>query len=120
MRSPITVLVVEDEPLILLTACDMVENAGFTVREAANADIALQILEQDCAIALIFSDIDMPGSMDGLELVIQVQARWPEIGVILTSGRRPLAPHEVPPCSVFVAKPYFEHEVSEMLKKMLA
>jgi len=119
MHPQTTVLIVEDEPLILLAACDMVENAGCIAREAANADIALEILEQDCAIALLFTDIDMPGSMDGMGLVLQVQARWPEMGIIITSGRRPLAPHDVPKRCSFLDKPYLEHEVSEALRKLL-
>lgn len=90
MRLSRTVLVVEDEPLILMAACDIVESAGFTVKDAVNADRALQILEMDSSISVLFTDIDMPGSMDGLSLAVKVHARWPHIGIIITSGRWPL------------------------------
>src|SRR6188472_2143372 len=81
------ILVVEDEMVLRMRAVDIVEDAGFTAIEAVNADQALSILEGRSDIALLFSDIQMPGSMDGLKLAFAVHARWPAIKIILVSGQ---------------------------------
>src|ERR1700737_5090388 len=81
------ILVVEDEMLLRMRAVDMVEDAGFTPIEAINADDALAILESRSDIELLFSDIQMPGSMDGLKLAYAVHERWPSIKIILVSGK---------------------------------
>jgi CheY-like chemotaxis protein len=80
------VLVVEDEPLLRLMAVTMVENAGFAPIEAANADQAVRILESRTDIRIVFTDIDMPGSMDGMKLAACIRDRWPPVEIILTSG----------------------------------
>ncbi|MFD2137576.1 response regulator [Novosphingobium resinovorum] len=87
MPSHPIVLVVEDEPLILLAACDMAESAGFITKEATNATRALGILAETPSIAILFTDIDMPGPIDGMALAFEAQTRWPHIGIIITSGR---------------------------------
>ena len=84
-RPPV-VLVVEDEALLRMHATDMIEAAGYTVVEAANADEAVLILSQRMDIRIVFTDIDMPGSMDGLKLAAMVRDRWPPIELIVTSG----------------------------------
>jgi len=114
------VLVVEDEPIILLAACEMVESAGFITREAANATRALRILVENPEIAILFTDIDMPGPIDGLALAFEAQARWPMIGIIITSGRRPLARHEQPAGAIFLEKPYLERALTEALANVLS
>lgn len=114
------VLVVEDEPLILLAACDLVECAGFLSIEASNADRALRILEADPNIAVVFTDIDMPGSMDGLTLAALVRRRWPEIGVIVTSGRWAWTEGALPEGSVFFEKPYLDAEILAVMNSMVA
>ena len=81
------VLIVEDETLVRMEAIDAIETAGFDVVEAANADQAVAILEQRSDIRLIFTDIHMPGAMDGLKLAHFVKDRWPPIKIIATSGR---------------------------------
>ena len=81
------ILVVEDEMLLRMRAVDMVEDAGFTPVEAVNADDALAILESRSDIELLFTDIQMPGSMDGLKLAHAVHERWPLIKIILVSGQ---------------------------------
>src|SRR3981189_3210682 len=88
---PAVVLVVEDEMLLRLRAVDMVEDAGFTSVEAVDADEAVAILESRSDIALLFTDIQMPGSMDGLKLAHAVYKRWPPIKIILVSGQLKLA-----------------------------
>ena len=81
------VLVVEDEMLLRMRAVDIVEDAGFTPIEAVNADEALAILESRSDVDLLFTDIQMPGSMDGLKLAHAVHERWPSIKIILVSGK---------------------------------
>ncbi|WP_310154571.1 response regulator [Bosea sp. BE125] len=104
--SRITVLVVEDEPLVRMDAVDIVEEAGFIAVEAANADEAIHILETNPDIRIVFTDIDMPGSMDGIKLAFAVRDRWPPVIIMIASGhRRPLAA-EMPDRVRFFSKPY--------------
>jgi CheY-like chemotaxis protein len=85
---PPAILIVDDEPLIRLVAVETITKAGFEVIEAASADEAIQILERRSDIRVIFTDIQMPGSMDGLKLAHAVHERWPPIKIIVTSGRK--------------------------------
>ena len=85
--SPANVLVVEDEMVLRMRAVDIVEDAGFTPVEAVNADEAISILEARSDISLLLTDIQMPGSMDGLKLAHAVHDRWPAIKIILVSGQ---------------------------------
>ena len=80
------VLIVEDEFLLRMDAVDMIAAAGFEVVEAANADQAIEILEARSDITVVFTDIQMPGSMDGLKLARAVRGRWPPIKIVATSG----------------------------------
>ena len=107
------VLVVEDEMVLRLRAVDIVEDAGFTAVEAVNADEALAILELRSDISLLFSDIQMPGSMDGLKLAHAVHERWPAIKIILVSGQVKLSDTDKPADSRFFGKPL-------EMKKMIA
>jgi CheY-like chemotaxis protein len=102
---PAVVLVVEDEMLLRMRAVDMVEDAGFTSVEAVDADQAVAILESRSDIALLFTDIQMPGSMDGLSLARSVHQRWPPIKIILVSGQLKLANIDIPAGSRFFGKP---------------
>jgi len=83
----VTVLVVEDQPLLRLHAVDMIEDAGFTALEAEDADAAVAILMLSEDVHLVFTDIEMPGSMDGIQLAALVRDRWPPMHIIVTSGR---------------------------------
>ena len=112
---PAIVLVVEDEMLLRMRAVDMVEDAGYTSLEAVDADAALAILESRSDIALLFTDIQMPGTMDGLKLAHAVHARWPPIKIILVSGQLRLANIDIPPHSRFFGKPL---EANEMIAEM--
>jgi len=112
---PPKVLVVEDEMLLRMRAVDIVEDAGFTPIEAANADEALAILESRSDIVLLFTDIQMPGSMDGLKLAQAVHQRWPSIKIILVSGKLTLTEAEKPIDSRFFGKPL---EVKQMIAEM--
>ena len=112
---PAIVLVVEDEMLLRMRAVDMVEDAGYTSLEAVDADAAFAILESRSDIALLFTDIQMPGTMDGLKLAHAVHARWPPIKIILVSGQLRLANIDIPPHSRFFGKPL---EANEMIAEM--
>ena len=112
---PTVVLVVEDEMLLRMRAVDMVEDAGFTPIEAIDADQAVAILESRSDISLLFTDIQMPGSMDGLKLAHAVHDRWPPIKIILVSGKLQLANAEIPPDSRFFGKPF---ESKDMIAEM--
>ena len=102
---PAVVLVVEDEMLLRMRAVDMVEDAGYTSVEAVDADAAFAILESRSDIALLLTDIQMPGSMDGLGLAHSVHDRWPPIKIILVSGQLKLANLAIPAGSRFFGKP---------------
>jgi CheY-like chemotaxis protein len=102
---PAVVLVVEDDMLLRMRAVDMVEDAGYISVEAVDADQAVTILESRSDIALLFTDIQMPGSMDGLGLAHSVHARWPPIKIILVSGQLKLASIDIPANSRFFGKP---------------
>jgi CheY-like chemotaxis protein len=112
---PAVVLIVEDEMLLRMRAVDMVEDAGFTSVEAVDADQAVAILESRSDIALLFTDIQMPGSMDGIKLAHAVHERWPPIKIILVSGQLKLATIAIPADSRFFGKPL---EAGEMIDEM--
>jgi CheY-like chemotaxis protein len=112
------VLVVEDEPVLRMMAGDLAEDAGFQVEEAANADEALAILERRSDIRIVFSDIDMPGSMDGASLAAAIRHRWPPIDLILTSGQYGREDVALPARSLFFAKPYNRHSVIAAMQRL--
>ncbi len=116
-RTSPNVLVVEDEMLLRMRAVDIVEDAGFTAVEAASADEALTILEGRSDIALLFSDIQMPGSMDGLKLAHAVHERWPSIKIILVSGQVKVSDSDKPADSLFFGKPL---DVKQMVSELQA
>src|SRR5579871_593790 len=115
ITEPPKVLVVEDEMLLRMRAVDIVEDAGFTPIEAANADEALAILESRSDVDLLFTDIQMPGSMDGLKLAHAVHERWPSIKIILVSGKLTPTDSERPTDSRFFGKPL---EVKQMISEI--
>src|ERR1700729_1238061 len=109
------VLVVEDEMMLRMRAVDIVEDAGFTSVEAVNADDALVILESRSDIDLLFTDIQMPGTIDGLKLAHAVHARWPTIKIMLVSGQVTPSESEKPANSRFYGKPL---EVKKMIAEL--
>lgn len=112
------VLVVEDEPLLRMMAVDLVEEAGFDAVEAANAAGAVRILEGRSDIRIVFTDIDMPGGMDGMMLAATIRDRWPPISIILTSGHIRSADVTMPLGSVFYPKPYDTQTVIKTMRRM--
>lgn len=117
--SPAVVLVVEDEMLLRMRAVDMVEDAGYTSVQAVDADEAVAILESRSDIALLFTDIQMPGSMDGLRLAHAVHERWPPIKIILVSGQLKLADIEIPANGRFFGKPLEANIMIAQLQSMI-
>jgi two-component sensor histidine kinase/CheY-like chemotaxis protein len=113
--SSTNVLVVEDEMVLRMRAVEIVEDAGFTAVEAVNADEALSILESRSDISLLLSDIQMPGSMDGLKLAHAVHDRWPAIKIILVSGQVKVSDAERPTDSRYFGKPLeVKHMIAEL------
>jgi CheY-like chemotaxis protein len=112
------VLVVEDDYLLRLDAADMIKAADFEVIEAANADEAIAILESRNDIAVVFTDVQMPGSMDGLRLARAVRGRWPPIKIITTSGQRIIEELDLPEGGRFLPKPYNPTQVSGVLREL--
>ena len=113
------VLVVEDEPLLGILAVEVVEEAGFTAIEAQNADEAIALLESRADITLLFTDINMRGSMDGLKLAHAVRGRWPPIKILIVSGQEQLQPSQLPSNSYFLGKPYQAAALVEELRSMM-
>jgi two-component sensor histidine kinase/DNA-binding response OmpR family regulator len=113
------VLIVEDEMILRMRAVDIVEDAGFTPIEAVNADDALAILESRSDIELLFTDIQMPGSIDGLNLAHAVHERWPRIKIMIVSGQLKLTDADKPVDSRFFGKPLdVKHMVAQMQDMM--
>jgi CheY-like chemotaxis protein len=115
--SPV-ILIVEDEFLLRMDSAEVIENAGFEVIEAANADEAIAILTARPDIHVVFTDIQMPGSMDGLKLARFVRDRWPPIKIVATSGLVRVEDDDLPAGSVFLRKPYHVAEVVAALREL--
>ena len=113
------VLVVEDDTLLRMHASEMIEEAGFEVLEAPNADEAIRLLETRLDIAVVFTDIDMPGSMNGLKLAHAVANRWPPIRIVATSGHFQMRDGDLPEGGLFIAKPYLSQQILSTLRELV-
>lgn len=109
------ILIVEDEALLLFSIADELRDLGFNVLEARNADEALARLEARSDIAVVFTDIDMPGSMDGLELTAMISERWPVTKVVVTSGKKLPDRLAMPEHTQFLSKPYAVEAVARAI-----
>ena len=107
----------EDEFFSRFHAVDLVEAAGYRAIEASNADEAIAILEARKDIRIVFTDIDMPGSMNGLKLARAVRDRWPPIELTLTSGHFDVPESDIPKGGLFFSKPYRDDEIVSALHK---
>jgi two-component system, response regulator PdtaR len=116
--APPLVLVVEDELLVRMNALSLLEEAGFGVLEAGSADEAIAVLERRKDIRIVFTDINMPGSMDGLRLAHAIRDRWPPIEIVLTSGRMCVGDEDMPERGVFLGKPYEAGELVQMVRSL--
>lgn len=121
VAAPLPVaLVVEDDPLARMYAASIAEDAGFKVIQAGNADEAILLLEAQSDIRVVFTDIEMPGSMDGLKLAIAIRNRWPPIEVIVTSGRYSVTAEQLPSRGRFFSKPYDGTEIARVMQDFVA
>lgn len=118
-KSLPVVLVVDDDALLRMLAVEVVEEAGFLAIEARDADEAVAVLEYRTDIILLFTDLNMPGSMDGLKLAHTVRDRWPPIKILLVSGQQRLKPSDLPLNSCFVEKPYQASALVEELRSLI-
>jgi CheY-like chemotaxis protein len=114
-KSKQLVLVVEDETLIRMNSVDMIRDLGFEVIEAVDADEAVLLLESIPDIGVVFTDIQMPGSMDGLLLAAVVRDRWPPVALLIASGRERPSIADMPAGARFIPKPYSRFELGEQL-----
>ena len=116
---PHVVLVVEDEMMLRMRVVDMVEDAGYVPVEAVDADEAMTILRSRSDIALMLTDVQMPGSMNGLQLAHAVHKNWPPIKIILASGQLKLSDGDIPLDSRFFGKPLQSDEIIAEMREML-
>lgn len=112
MSNAISVLVVDDEAIIRMHIADILENEGFTVIEATSANEAIKVLECRPDIKVVFTDIEMPGTMDGLALSHYVRRRWPPTIIIIASGRRQPQKNDMPDGAHFISKPFFPGDMA--------
>jgi two-component system, response regulator PdtaR len=113
------ILVVDDEELLRLHAADLLEEHGFRVVEARNAAAALNVLETRDDVRLLFTDIQMPGTLDGMDLAREVHQRWPNVLLVITSGQKKPTEEEIPDHGRFVAKPYRARELLGQVEDMI-
>lgn len=114
------VLVVEDSHIIRMCAVDLVVAAGFEALEASSADEAIQVLEGRSDIHLVFTDVSMPGSMDGIKLSHYVRKRWPPVKLIVVSGKNIVDEGDLPVGARFFSKPYNDSTIVEAMMGMLS
>ncbi len=114
------VLVVDDSALIRMAAVDLVQSAGYEVLEAQDADAAILILESRDDIDLVFTDVQMPGTMDGIKLSHYIHNRWPPVKLIVTSGMAFVEESSLPTGSQYFAKPYTDTAITNAMARLLA
>jgi len=119
LAPPMTVLLVEDEPLLRTFSADAFSNAGFNIIEAGTADEAASILTTRDDVSAVVTDIQMPGALDGLGLVRLLYATKPQIARVVVSGRVRPKPGDLAPDTLFVAKPYDADALASRLFAML-
>jgi CheY-like chemotaxis protein len=119
-RPPATILMVEDEALVRVLGAAMLTDAGFRVIEAGDSEEALEFLKSDSDVRLLFTDVSLPGTIDGLALAQRVHDRWPRIGIIVVSGKSLTRPDALPAGGRFYRKPYDEAAVVRHARELTA
>lgn len=114
------VLVVEDNPLIRMGAIDLVMAAGYEALEAEDAEEAIRILESRDDVDLVFTDVQMPGTMDGIKLSHYICDRWPPVKLMVASGVSVIEESSLPVGSRFFSKPYNDHAIADAMGRLLA
>jgi CheY-like chemotaxis protein len=117
--TPATILVVENEALVRLELADRLARSGLTVLVASDADEAIVLLDAHPEIEVLFTDIRMPGSMDGVRLAHHVRDRWPPVKIIVASGMTDAARRDLPHGSLFLRKPYAPEVLAGALAQMM-
>lgn len=119
-HTPPCALVVDDDALIRMDAAAILEDAGFVTLEAAHADAALELLrERHPHLSLLFTDVQMPGDLDGFALARHAAGHWPHICIVVSSGLAKPAPGDLPDGAHFIAKPFSAQVVHDHLRDML-
>ena len=119
MLNQPAVLVVEDDLLLRLDTVTLLNEEGFEAVEAGNADEAIQVLQSRNDIQIVFTDIQMPGSMDGIRLAHYVRKRWPPIQIIMTSGRTDIRNTDIPDRGLFFPKPFAPTALISALRQFI-
>jgi two-component system, response regulator PdtaR len=123
-RGPIlnqpVVLLVEDEPLVRATQVDILREAGFWVLEAQDADEAFDILKRRIDVRVVLTDVNMPGSLDGFEFSRLVAQGWPEVGVLVISGKGFPEAGDLPASAVFISKPVYPEVLIQQIEVLMA
>jgi CheY-like chemotaxis protein len=119
-RAHCVILIVEDEPLIRMIAVDLLVEHGMVVFEAGCVEEALTMLRADDRIDLLFTDINMPGDLNGLDLAAIAHRQKPSMKLIITSGGQYLAPDQIPDHGTFIAKPYTPRALTQAIDAQLA
>lgn len=118
--SPATVLVVEDEFLIRMDVVDQLQTEGFQTLEAGTGQEALHVMEGEGQIDIVFTDVDMPGNVNGVVLAHEVREKWPSVGIIVTSGQAIISADALPSGAGFFAKPYEMKAIFATIQELLA
>jgi CheY-like chemotaxis protein len=118
LESPV-VLLVEDEPLVRELGIDLLQEAGFRVLEARTADEAFELLKNRPDVHVIFTDVDMPGSLNGFEFARLVHQGWPDIPILVTSGKMQPGPGDLPDNATFMGKPFRPEAIARRLKELV-
>jgi DNA-binding NtrC family response regulator len=113
------VLVIDDDPVIRMFVCEILNERGFEVLAASSADEGLGILQNRPDVRAVLTDIVMPGTLDGLGLVSEIRRRWPRLGVIIASGRMPAIAAANATETVFLEKPFDEAGLAAALSQAL-
>lgn len=114
------VLIVEDKPIIRMNAVDLVTSSNYEAVEAGDADEAIRMLEMRTDIDLVFTDVQMPGTMDGIKLSHCIRDRWPLLKLIVTSGAAVANERQLPGGSRFFSKPYNDLSIVETMGQLLS
>lgn len=114
-----SVLVVEDEAFTRMVAVDAISDLGLVSYEAGDAAEALEVLDSHPDVSLIFTDVNMPGPMDGVDLVVEAAKRRPDVGILVTSGAKMIADSELPDKGTFLPKPYGSQQLVDAVKSKL-
>ncbi|NBJ11048.1 response regulator [Microvirga arsenatis] len=119
VKQPV-VLLVEDEPLVRLTQVDILREAEFWVVEAQDADEAFELLKSRPEIDAVLTDVNMPGSINGFEFARLVRQGWPEVGVLVISGKTGPGPGDLPPNAAFLHKPVRPDDLIAALQNVMS